>query len=215
MSSEPKETTVIIECAPNGPYIVENLRSLQNSKGGAISTKEVIALCRCGASAKKPFCDGSHTSINFSDKKLTDGTLDKRDTYVGKQVTVHDNRGICSHASFCADELEAVFNADQEPWVNADSSTLQAIIDVIKKCPSGALSYSIEGVEHRDQNRPPAITVSKNGPYFVVGGMELKDVTWGKEASKEHYALCRCGKSENIPFCDGAHRQSNFQDDHN
>ena len=122
---------------------------------------------------------------------------------------------ICSHASFCADELEAVFNAEQEPWVNANSATLQAIIDVIKKCPSGALSYSIEGVEHRDQNRPPAITVSKNGPYFVLGGIELKDVTWGKEASKEHYALCRCGKSKNSPFCDGAHRHSNFQDDNN
>ncbi len=215
MSTDQQENTVSIECAPNGPYIVENLRSLKNSRGEAIPAKEVIALCRCGASAKKPFCDGSHTSINFSDKKLTEGSLDKRDTYVGKQITVHDNRGICSHASFCADELEAVFNADQEPWVNANSATLQAIIDVIKKCPSGALSYSIEGVERRDQNRPPAITVSKNGPYFVVGGIELKDVTWGKDASKEHYALCRCGKSKNIPFCDGAHRHCNFQDDKN
>jgi len=215
MSSEKPETKVSIECAPNGPYIVENLGSLQNSKGEAIPTKDVIALCRCGASAKKPFCDGTHASINFADRKLTDGSLDKRDTYVGKQITVHDNRGICCHASYCADELESVFNADQEPWVNPDAAALQAITEVIKKCPSGALSYSIKGMEHREHDRPPGITVLKNGPYYVVGSIELTDVTWGEEASKEHYTLCRCGKSKNVPFCDGTHRNINFQDEKN
>ncbi len=215
MKAEDSKNKVTIECAPNGPYLVNNLRSLLNSKGQPIQTEETIALCRCGASANKPFCDGTHSKIQFSDKRRTDGSLDKRDSYVGKNITIHDNRGICSHASFCADELEAVFNADREPWVTSDGSPVQAIIDVIKKCPSGALSYSVDGVEHRDQERAPAMTVSKNGPYFVVGGIELEATTWGECASKEHYSLCRCGGSKNFPFCDGSHRNNDFTDDTN
>ena len=47
------------------------------------------------------------------------------------------------------------------------------MIDTIKKCPSGALSYSIDGVEYRDpeEQRNPTITVSKNGPYHITGGL--------------------------------------------
>ena len=215
MNAEPQENTVTIECSPNGPLVVRNLPSLKNSKGETFVAGEVIALCRCGQSANKPFCDGTHTTINFSDEKRTDGALDKRDSYVGENITVHDNRGLCSHASYCADNLESVFNAEREPWVEPNAEPVQTIIDVIKICPSGALSYSIDGVESRDQQRGPSITVSKDGPYFVVGGVELKDASWGKEASTEHYALCRCGQSNNIPFCDGTHRNVNFHDDKN
>ncbi len=215
MAQDQRAVTVTIECEPKGPLIIRNLESLRNSKGEPLPTRQVVALCRCGASAKKPFCDGSHTKVAFSDEKRTDGSLNKRDNYVGTTITIHDNRGICSHASVCADELESVFNADREPWVNPEGASLQSIIDVIKKCPSGALSYTIGGVEHRDEDRPPAITVSKNGPYCVVGRCELKDVIWGEGASQEHYALCRCGGSTNLPFCDGTHRNNNFRDDKN
>lgn len=215
MNANHEENNVSIECAPNGPLIVRNLTSLKNSKGQSIASKDVMALCRCGQSANKPFCDGTHATIDLSDEKRTDGALDNRDSYVGKHITVHDNRGICSHASFCADNLESVFNAEREPWVDPDAGTVQTIIDVIQTCPSGALSYSIGGVEYRDQQRNPSVTVSKDGPYFVVGGIELGNAAWGKEASKEHYALCRCGQSKNAPFCDGTHRNVNFHDDKN
>ena len=57
----------------------------------------------------------------------------------------------------------------------------------------------------RDIEREPAITVSKNGPYFVVGSIGLESDAWGQGASREHYALCRCGKSKRKPFCDGPH----------
>ncbi len=58
-----------IECAPNGPYLVKNLENLQNSKGDRIPTKPVIALCRCGGSANKPFCDGTHEKIGFKSEE--------------------------------------------------------------------------------------------------------------------------------------------------
>ena len=82
-------------------------------------------------------------------------------------------------------------------------------------CPSGALSYTKDGVLYKDQDREPAITIEKNGPYCIVGGIDLNDPKGSKPESKEHYALCRCGASKNKPFCTGEHRDIHFEDDEN
>lgn len=211
--TEQKKPT--IECSADGPYIVRGLEKLHNSRGEPITTKRTIALCRCGGSASKPFCDGTHSTIGFSGKKLTDGSRDKRKTYQGKKITIHDNRGICSHAGLCTDNLASVFRMNSKPWIDPDGADVEAIIETIKKCPSGALSYSIEEVEHRDQEREPMIAVSKDGPYHVSGAIEFKDQPRGEGASEEHYTLCRCGASKNKPFCDGSHWQIKFTDEKN
>jgi len=200
--------------SPDGPYIVENLDTLQNA-GGPITAKPKMALCRCGASSKKPFCDGTHKKIGFSSAKLADGSLDKRDDYVGAGITIHDNRGICAHAGRCTDGLAAVWRMKQEPWIDPNGASAAEIIATIKTCPSGALSYSVDGVEHRDQDRDPAIFVAKHGPYVVTGGAELADTVGGEGASTEHRTLCRCGGSKNKPFCDGTHWHIKFRDDAN
>ncbi len=202
-----------ITLSPNGPLIVNNLENLQNSKGEQIETKPTLALCRCGGSKNKPFCDGTHAKIGFSDEKVEGRVEERRDNYVGKEITLHDNRGICSHAGLCTDQLELVFRLEHEPWIDPEAAQASEIIEIVKSCPSGALSYSIQEVEQPDQDREPAITVSKNGPYLATGGPELVDVSWGGGASREHFTLCRCGASKNKPFCDGAHWSSQFQDD--
>jgi CDGSH-type Zn-finger protein len=204
-----------IECAPNGPYIVEKLENLQNSKGETIPTKPVIALCRCGGSAKKPFCDGTHSKIGFSGAKLSAGGKDVRKDYVGRKITIHDNRSICSHAGFCTERLNSVFRLKAEPWIDPDAAPVEQIIETVKKCPSGALSYSIAGVEHRDQDREPMITVSKDGPYCITGGIAFTGEPRGAGASEEHCTLCRCGASKNKPFCDGSHWHIGFKDEKN
>jgi CDGSH-type Zn-finger protein/ferredoxin len=215
MASTKEGPQPAIECSPNGPYLVRNLQSLRNSKGESIPIKSVIALCRCGGSAKKPFCDGTHSKLGFSSQKVAEGTRDKRQNYVGKGVTIHDNRSICSHAGFCTDRLASVFRMKTEPWIDPDGARIEEIIEAVKRCPSGALSYSIDGVEHRDQDRDPMITVSKDGPYLVTGGVELEDESRAEGASEEHYTLCRCGASKNKPFCDGTHWYVKFTDDKN
>jgi CDGSH-type Zn-finger protein/ferredoxin len=215
MASTKEESKPTIECSQNGPYLVRNLQNLRNSKAESIPTKPVIALCRCGGSAKKPFCDGTHSKLGFSSQKVAEGTRDKRQNYVGKGVTIHDNRSICSHAGFCTDRLASVFRMKTEPWIDPDGARIEEIIEAVKRCPSGALSYSIEGVEHRDQDRDPMITVSKDGPYLVTGGVELEDESRAEGASEEHYTLCRCGASKNKPFCDGTHWYVKFTDDKN
>ena len=58
-----------IEPLVNGPYLVKNLREFRNSKGETIKTIPEIYLCRCGGSANKPFCDGTHWHIQFKDDK--------------------------------------------------------------------------------------------------------------------------------------------------
>jgi CDGSH-type Zn-finger protein len=215
----------------NGPYYLINdiqpevVENLQGSKGESLSTIRGVSLCRCGASKNKPFCDGTHGTIGFSSENKVEVNdshhhhiaKDKRKSYVGKGITIHDNRRICSHAAECVNNLPSVFKLDARPWINPDAAAdSEEIINTIRKCPSGALSYSIDGIEYQDQSeRKPMITISKAGPYLVTGGVDLlgDKIHWAEGSSKEHYALCRCGASNNKPFCDGMHRIINFKDD--
>ena len=221
MKSKKEKPVPRIACLPNGPYYLLNeqqprvVESLQNSRGEQLSTVRGVALCRCGGSRNKPFCDGTHGTNSFSGKKLANGSKDKRDNYVGKGMTIHDNRGICAHSGQCTDNLAAVFKLKTEPWIDPDGAKVEKIIETIRKCPSGALSYTLEGVEHRDQEREPMVTVSKDGPYCVTGGVELIGESRAEGASLEHYTLCRCGGSKNKPFCDGTHWHIKFKDEKN
>jgi CDGSH-type Zn-finger protein len=56
---------ITIEIIKNGPYIVNGRVELKDAEGGAYPPKDRVALCRCGASTTKPFCDGTHSKIGF------------------------------------------------------------------------------------------------------------------------------------------------------
>ena len=195
----------------DGPYVVTDLKNLASRKG-PIETKPQMALCRCGQSGNKPFCDSTHNKIGFNSDEQTDRATDKRDNYAGKDVVIHDNRSICAHAGYCTDELSSVFKLKQEPWIDPNGAAAEEIIALVKRCPSGALSYSKDGTEHRDQDREPAILVAPNGPYVVTGGPDLVGVEHGEGVSTEHFTLCRCGGSKNKPFCDGTHWDRKFDE---
>lgn len=211
MSSENKAS---ISPAQNGPYIVKGLKKLTN-KNGSIETSETIALCRCGASNNKPFCDGTHSKIEFSSEKFEDSPEDKKVSYKGREITIHDNRSICAHAGYCTDNLASVFRMGKEPWIDPDTESVNDVVAVIKKCPSGALSYTLDGNDKYLKENEPVIKIAPNGPYVVLGGIELSGTEWAEGASKTKYTLCRCGVSKNKPFCDGSHWRIEFSDEKN
>ena len=191
MSAKPQ-----IACLPNGPYYLLNdlqpapVPNLRRASGQACATVRGVALCRCGGSQNKPFCDGTHGRNGFRD----------------------DNRALCAHAAHCTEQLPSVFRHGGQPWIDPDGAPVQEIVAVIGKCPSGALSYAIDGSEAVPPQRAPMVTVADRGPYEITGGIELTNVKQGAGASPEHYTLCRCGASNNKPFCDGSHWEVGFRD---
>jgi len=211
-----------IQAARNGPYLVTNVPRLIDHLGTARQPAPQLALCRCGQSAIKPWCDGSHARTGFRDGKDPRRVPDRRDTYQGQELTIFDNRGICQHSGFCTDRLGTVFRTGAEPFVAPSGGRMDEIIRAVRDCPSGALSYALGGIEARAQTdwgnaRPPSIEVTKDGPYRITGGIELAGPEGAAEdraqgASLEHYALCRCGQSQNKPFCSGMHWYVNFRD---
>ena len=208
--------------AKNGPYLVTNVPAVRTPLGETLTLPPQLALCRCGASATKPFCDGTHATNGFTDAKDPNRVPDQRDTYPGQQVTIFDNRGICQHSGLCTDRLPTAFRTGAEPFVAPSGARMDELVRAVRDCPSGALSLAFDGDEARDLadwhgQREPAIEVTQDGPYRVTGGIGLTDATGADVpraagSSREHYALCRCGHSQNKPFCSGMHWYVEFRD---
>ena len=211
-----------IVTAKNGPYLVTNIAAVRTPLGETLTLPPQLALCRCGGSAAKPFCDGTHADNGFTDAKDPNRVPDQRDTYPGQQVTVFDNRGICQHSGLCTDRVASVFRTGAEPFVAPSGGRMDEIVRAVRDCPSGALSLAFDGAEARDladwhASREAAIEVTQDGPYRVSGGIGLTDaagadVSRAAGSSREHYALCRCGHSQNKPFCSGMHWYVEFRD---
>src|SRR5204862_6356129 len=158
----------------------------------------------------------------FTDDKDPNRVPDQRDTYLGQQVTIFDNRGICQHSGLCSDRVPTAFRTGAEPFVAPSGGRLDELVRAVRDCPSGALSLGFDGEEARGLadwhgTRERAIEVTQDGPYRVTGTIPLTDaahadVTRAAGSSREHYALCRCGHSQNKPFCSGMHWYVDFRD---
>jgi CDGSH-type Zn-finger protein len=211
-----------IKTAPNGPYLATNVPRLTNYLGEHVPAPPQLALCRCGGSGRKPFCDGACAENGFTDAKDPKRVTDHRDAYLGEQVTVLDNRGLCQHSGLCSDRLASVFRTSQEPFVAPSGGRMDEIIRAVRDCPSGALGFAlgeteVTGQRDWDGTREPVIEITKDGPYRITGGIALSAADGGpiarnEGASLEHYALCRCGHSRNKPFCSGMHWYVGFRD---
>ena len=221
-----RELPPAIVVAQNGPYLVTNAAVVRDHLGQPLALPPQLALCRCGGSATKPSCDGACHGNGFTGGKDQNRVPDQRDTYPGEQVTIFDNRGICQHSGLCTDRLPAVFRTGAEPFVAPSGGRLDEIVRAVRDCPSGALSLAFDrpdaSTEARDLadwhgTRERAIEVTRDGPYRVTGGIGLTDAAGAglpraAGSSLEHYALCRCGRSQNKPFCSGMHWYVEFRD---
>ena len=199
----------IIEEREDGPLVVTGIRSMTGAQGAAMDVKPVMALCRCGESKNKPYCDGSHKDAGFQSRGGTPAGRDWLISYEGSDVTVTYNPLLCSHAAECGRLASHIFNPAQQPWVQPDNGTRPEVEAVVAACPSGALA--LDGPKHMYADRTE-ITIERNGPYWV-NGVELAESSLAEGASGRKYVLCRCGMSGNKPNCDGTHRDAGWKSD--
>ena len=97
--------------------------------------------------------------------------------------------------------------------VDPGAASPQEIAQVASRCPSGALSYALAGSESTvELNASPAIKVSKDGPYHLRGGIQVRSTDGEPYERRARQTLCRCGGSKNKPFCDGTHWRIGFKD---
>jgi len=217
---DPKTAVARLFVTAGGPYQLEGDAELVDHLGETIAHDGQVLLCRCGRSATKPFCDGSHAMSGFSGAKDPRRAADRLDVYAGQQAHVFDNRGLCAHSGFCTDRLNGAFHVGEAPFVTPSGARLDDIIRAVRRCPSGALGIGVSAARDAtltDTDRPARIEVSKDGPYRVTGGIEIVDedgapVPRNAGASEEHCSLCRCGASLNKPFCSGMHWSVDFHD---
>lgn len=219
-------TTPRIRIRPDGPYIVEgevplrvkrrlfseNREALTWKTGETIRERGPYALCRCGRSDAKPFCDGSHARAKaFVGTEVADTapreTREKE--YPGPALSVYHDRTICAFSTFCENKVTDVWDMAEK---TGDSVVRAQVISMIEKCPSGALTYKLHPEEEMiEPDLPRQISVTDNGPLWVSGGITVEGADGKQYEVRNRMTLCRCGHSKNKPFCDGQHIDAKFQ----
>lgn len=131
--------------------------------------------------------------------------------YESDDVVVTFEPKLCIHARGCVKGLPEVFDIEERPWVQPQYASADEVVDVVSRCPSGALH-----TERRDGAQAEAptdgVTVSEvpNGPLYVSGEVSIVDGDGGVFREDWRVALCRCGASADKPFCDGSHTEAGF-----
>lgn len=125
----------------------------------------------------------------------------------GEKIDIGFDGKRCIHARMCVLGQPAAFipNAPGQ-WIHPEAASVEALIEVIDNCPSGALSYRRKD-GGPDEVAPPVNTVRlrENGPLAVKAEIEIDGETMLRAT------LCRCGASKRKPFCDGSHNEIGFE----
>jgi CDGSH-type Zn-finger protein len=221
-----------IKVRPDGPYIVSGSVPISkqvivtDQAGVCVGWREderypekaVCGLCRCGASRTKPYCDGTHVAVGFEGTETADRgpCRDRADVIDGPLLMLTDATDLCGEARFC--------DANGGLWNRVlDAGTPDAADKVIQQtnlCPTGR--YVVWDQETSEAIEPafdpsiglvedPALGVS--GGLWVRGGIPIEAADGAVYEVRNRVTLCRCGASENKPFCDGTHREIGFTDE--
>ncbi len=216
---------------PNGPYLVygdvplvrklkivsEANDALTWQKTEVLETEETYALCRCGQSSSKPFCDGTHARIDFDGTEVADPrpTRERQRVLDGHGIVIRRDGPLCMHAAFCVGRVERI----PAMLEGAEDSDVRArVIALIDRCPSGSYTYSLEeDGPDIEADLPVAIAVTEEersiaGALWITGGIPVTRADGQPFETRNRVTLCRCGQSENKPLCDGTHRKIDFRE---
>jgi uncharacterized Fe-S cluster protein YjdI len=137
--------------------------------------------------------------------------------YTNGEVTIVWKPGSCIHSKICwstATGLPEVFNPKIRPWINMENAGTEKMIEHVKKCPSGALSFYMNGDEENNVtiSNDTVVEPLANGPLMIYGNITVKDKVGNEIKKFKVTAFCRCGNSQNKPYCDGSHVKIGFSD---
>ena len=212
-----------IRTSKNGPYLVSGGIPLAKQiigidaagysyewrEGKKYPSKDNYALCRCGQSENKPFCDGTHIKVNFNGTETAsrESYLDQAERIDGPALELTDAQELCAAARFC-DRAGGIWNLTQQ---STDSEAKRIAIEEAGNCPSGRLVvWGKRGIAIEPKFEPSIGLVEDpqegmSGPIWVRGGIPVESADGSTYEIRNRVALCRCGKSSNKPFCDGSH----------
>ena len=231
--SSPAGERFSITVTEEGPYLVygrpplaeqfimpnESNESWYFQQGRLFSTEaEPTAICRCGASHRKPYCDGSHEKADW-DPRLTarpDALLDGAEVIDGGTLQMTDNEKYCVFARFCHPHGDAWTLTE----TSDDPEARKLAIREASMCPSGRLmAWDKETMKPFEFRFEPSlgliedITIGASGGLWIRGGIPMRREGGQTYEIRNRVVACRCGQSANKPYCDGTHASIKWKDD--
>jgi CDGSH-type Zn-finger protein len=213
-----------INVTKDGPYIVSGGVPLNREivivgsdgepagweRGPAYPRQDTYALCRCGRSKDKPFCDGSHAGAGFDGTETArrGAYLEFAERTVGPGLDLTWSPEFCAVARFCHRGEEAWGYAERSD----DPEARKVAIEEACNCPSGSLVAwdKTTGAAIEPECKPSISLIEKpddgtEGPLWVKGGIPIESADGYEYETRNRMTLCRCGRSKRKPFCDGSH----------
>ena len=131
--------------------------------------------------------------------------------YEKGELTIFWKPKRCIHSEICWRTLPEVYKPKEKPWIQPENASITELKAQIEKCPSGALTYAIKGETKMEEVKMTECTIVENGPLLISGNLQVILADGTVETKKRSTAFCRCGASENKPYCDGTHNNINFK----
>jgi len=133
--------------------------------------------------------------------------------YSNGEITILWKPEKCIHSGECVRLLPEVYNPKERPWVKMENASTEALKAQVSNCPSRALSLKDKAAsELGTKDAVTKISITENGPLIIIGKLEVKKVDGTIDRKSKVTALCRCGGSNNKPYCDGSHAKIGFTD---
>jgi len=222
------KTNPKIRIVKNGPYVVTGNVPLTEKtiepKGKgyvykdqcAFPPKEEYHLCRCGKTKDSPFCDGAHEAFGFHGTEIASRApyAQRAQVFTGPGLDLMDDDR-CAFGRFCHTKDGNIWELIEK---SGDPECRVEAINAACDCPTGRLVAVDKAGKKIERDYEPSIDILQDPEknvscgIFAKGKIPLESSDGSVYEIQNRYALCRCGASRNMPFCDASHVSMRFRD---